>query len=519
MFRYFLVLFSLSAVFTSPLPDEHAAGRIVNGVETTIEARPYQVSIQRITNGHHSCGGSIISEDIVITAAHCIRNVEASNLQVRLGSTHYNEGGILVGVKAMKYHEKYDTELLWYDIAILKLDKPVKQSSTVRYIELAKKVPKTGTSAIVSGWGTTCWLACDLSNVLMEVEVSFLERKDCASKNYLYGERIKETMVCGYTKEKDSCQGDSGGPFVSEGKLIGVVSWGQGCAMDGYPGVYADVAALRDWVLDNAKTLQITVHAMTFCEMFLLMLVVIALRSVLGEAQNWDWQGRIVNGQPALIEDHPYQVSLQTAENDHFCGGSILSEDIVLTAAHCLDGRKPEDIKVRLGSTTYANGGILVDVKTFKSHEKFNFEETRVNDVAVIKLAKPVKQSSTVRYIKLADSKPATGHPAVVSGWGADCFLVCDLIPNLMSIEVEFVNTKDCANNYEYGTDIKDTMVCATGKEKSSCQGDSGGPLVADGHVVGIVSWSIGCAAEGYPGVYSDVVALRSWIEEAMNSF
>uniref|UniRef100_A0A1A9W2J4 Peptidase S1 domain-containing protein n=1 Tax=Glossina brevipalpis TaxID=37001 RepID=A0A1A9W2J4_9MUSC len=148
MFHFFLVLVSLSAVFTGPLPDEHAAGRIVNGIETTIEARPYQVSIQRKGMGNHFCGGSIISEDIVVTAAHCIQGGQASNLQVRLGSTRYKEGGILVGVKAMKYHEQYDPDLLWYDIAILKLDKPVKQSSTVRYIELAKKVPKTGTPAV-----------------------------------------------------------------------------------------------------------------------------------------------------------------------------------------------------------------------------------------------------------------------------------------------------------------------------------------------------------------------------------
>ncbi|KAL9927288.1 trypsin-like [Glossina fuscipes fuscipes] len=253
---YFLVLISSSAVFAGPLPDEHIAGqRIVNGVETTIEARPYQVSLQKISTGNHYCGGSIISEDIVVTAAHCLRSVEASDLQVRLGSTYYNKGGILVDVKTLKSHEQYDRELLWHDIAILKLEKPVNQSSTVRYIEMAKEVPKTGTLAVISGWGTKCFMMCDLSTALMEVEVTFLERKDCASQNYQYGERIRETMVCGYAKDKDSCQGDSGGPFVAEGKLVGVVSWGQGCALDGYPGVYADVAALRDWVLDNAQKL------------------------------------------------------------------------------------------------------------------------------------------------------------------------------------------------------------------------------------------------------------------------
>uniref|UniRef100_A0A1B0AAJ3 Peptidase S1 domain-containing protein n=1 Tax=Glossina pallidipes TaxID=7398 RepID=A0A1B0AAJ3_GLOPL len=248
MFRYFLVFVALSAVVAGPLHNELTAGRIVNGVETTIEKHPYQISLQDANRGSHFCGGSIISEDIIVTAAHCVSGSNPSELKVRLGSTYNNEGGIVVGVKALKYHEKYDRDLLWYDIAVLKLEKPVKQSSTVRYIEMAKQVPKTGTSAVISGWGTKCFLMCDLSAVLMEVEVTFLERKDCASKNYQYGEKIRETMVCGYAKDKDSCQGDSGGPFVAEGKLVGVVSWGQGCALDGYPGVYADVAALRDWI-------------------------------------------------------------------------------------------------------------------------------------------------------------------------------------------------------------------------------------------------------------------------------
>uniref|UniRef100_A0A1B0AB44 Peptidase S1 domain-containing protein n=1 Tax=Glossina pallidipes TaxID=7398 RepID=A0A1B0AB44_GLOPL len=254
MFRHFLVLVSLNAVFGVPLANENAAGRIVNGKQTTIEARPYQVSLQKVAGGRHFCGGSIISEDIVVTAAHCLQGVEPSDLQVRLGSTYYDEGGMLAGVKSFKYHEKFGMRLM-YDIAVIKLDQAVKQSSTVRYIELPKETPKTGTPVVVSGWGTTCFTNCHASRVLMEVELGFLERNDCASKNYFYGDDIRETMVCAYAKEKDSCQGDSGGPLVGEGKLVGVVSWGEGCAQRGYPGVYADVAALADWILENAKIL------------------------------------------------------------------------------------------------------------------------------------------------------------------------------------------------------------------------------------------------------------------------
>uniref|UniRef100_A0A1A9VA52 Peptidase S1 domain-containing protein n=1 Tax=Glossina austeni TaxID=7395 RepID=A0A1A9VA52_GLOAU len=491
MLRYFLVLVSLSAVFAGPASNDHDAGRIVNGVEATIEDRPYQVSIQKVGKGNHFCGGSIISEDIVVTAAHCLQGAKPSDLQVRLGSTYYNEGGVLVTVKALKYHEKYNPNNMMYDVAVIKLAEPVKQSSTIRYIELAKKVPKSGTPAVVSGWGTKCYLFCDLSVALMEVEVNFLTREDCASKNYTYGDKIKETMVCGYAKEKDSCQGDSGGPFVAEGKLVGVVSWGQGCAMDGFPGVYADVPALRDWILENAG--KFAVFA--------------------GPLADERTPGRIVNGKETTIESRPYQVSLQQVGNGRrFCGGSIISENIVVTAAHCLQGVKPSELQVRLGSTYYNEGGLLVGVQALKYHEKFD-PKLVIYDIAIAKLDKSVEESSTVRYIELAKKVPKTGTSAVVSGWGTKCFLACDLSPVLMEVEVTFLERKDCASpTYLYGEKIKETMVCGYAKEKDSCQGDSGGPFVAEGKLVGVVSWGQGCALDGYPGVYADVAALRDWV-------
>uniref|UniRef100_A0A1B0AAJ1 Peptidase S1 domain-containing protein n=1 Tax=Glossina pallidipes TaxID=7398 RepID=A0A1B0AAJ1_GLOPL len=404
MFRYFLVCICLSAVVAGPLPNELTAGRIVNGVETTIENRPYQVSIQW-ERGNHFCGGSIISEDIVVTAAHCVAFKDPSELQVRLGSTYNNEGGIVVGVKATKYHEKFDGDILWYDIAIVKLDKPVKQSSVIRYIEMAKKVPKTGTPAVVSGWGTKCFSVCPLSPVLMEVEVTFLEREDCASKTYLYGDQIKETMVCGYAKEKDSCQGDSGGPFVAEGKLVGVVSWGERCALEGYPGVYADVAALRNWVLENAQKL-------------------------------------------------------------------------------------------------------------------YKFSIVPVYDIAILKISKPVYQTKTIRYIKLAKTRPRTGARAVVSGWGTTGLGLNGISVHLRKATVRYIDGKDCASfgRNIYRVFITETMICAETLDQAACAGDSGSPLVVKGELVGIASWGAGCGTQNFPDVYTDVVALRYWINNALKT-
>ncbi|XP_005187694.1 trypsin-like [Musca domestica] len=253
MFRFFTVFALVSCALAGTLPDDFD-GRIVNGVDTTIEKHPYQVSLQT-ASGKHFCGGSIISEDIIVTAAHCLQKYTASQMKVRLGSTEYNTGGKLIAVKSFRNHEDYSSTTNKNDIAVIKLSSPVKQTSKIRYIALAEKTPATGTPAVVTGWGYKCYRCAPGPTTLQEVEVAIIDRRTCASSEYEYGSEIMKTMVCAYAVNKDSCQGDSGGPLVSGNKLVGVVSWGEGCAKPGYPGVYADVATLRSWVENTANEL------------------------------------------------------------------------------------------------------------------------------------------------------------------------------------------------------------------------------------------------------------------------
>ncbi|XP_023295403.2 trypsin-like [Lucilia cuprina] len=254
MFRFVALFAFVSCAFAGAIPND-LDGRIVNGVDTTIQAHPYQVSLQT-NNGFHFCGGSIISEDIVVTAAHCMQSYKAYQFKVRLGSTEYDNGGELVAVKSFKYHEGYNPETMVNDVAVIKLATPVRESSKVRYIKLAEKTPATGTTAVVTGWGSKCFLFCQTApKVLQEVEVDIVDEKACASSEYKYGDQIKETMLCAYAVKKDACQGDSGGPLVAKNQLVGVVSWGKGCAVAGYPGVYCDVATVRSWIEKTAKSL------------------------------------------------------------------------------------------------------------------------------------------------------------------------------------------------------------------------------------------------------------------------
>ncbi|XP_073812423.1 trypsin alpha-3-like [Musca autumnalis] len=257
MLKFVILLSAVACCLAATIPEGMVAelpqldGRIVGGSTTTISSYPWQISLQR--SGSHSCGGSIYSAKIIVTAAHCLQSVSASVLKVRAGSSYWNSGGTLVSVAAFKNHEGYNSKTMVNDIAVIRLSSSLTMSSSIKAISLASSAPANGAAATVSGWGTTS-SGGSISSQLRYVNLKIVGRTQCASSTYGYGSEIKASMICAYTVGKDSCQGDSGGPLVSGGVLVGVVSWGYGCAATGYPGVYADVAALRSWVVSAASS-------------------------------------------------------------------------------------------------------------------------------------------------------------------------------------------------------------------------------------------------------------------------
>ncbi|XP_023295410.2 trypsin alpha-4-like [Lucilia cuprina] len=255
MLRFVILLTAVACCLGAAVPEgmlPQLDGRIVGGVATSISSFPWQISLQR--SGSHSCGGSIYNNQIIVTAAHCLQSVSPTILKVRAGSSFWNSGGVLVNVAAFKNHEGYNPVSKVNDIAVIRLSSPLIFSSTIKPIALTTKSPANGAAASVSGWGTTASGSASLPTQLRYIDVKIVSRTQCASSNYSYGSMIKSSMICAYTVGKDSCQGDSGGPLVSGGQLVGVVSWGYGCAFPNYPGVYADVAALHSWIVSASTT-------------------------------------------------------------------------------------------------------------------------------------------------------------------------------------------------------------------------------------------------------------------------
>ncbi|KAJ4305230.1 hypothetical protein N0V90_000761 [Kalmusia sp. IMI 367209] len=229
---------------------------------------------------------------------------------------------------------------------------------------------------------------------------------------------------------------------------------------------------------------------------------------------------QIVGGVAASAGDFPFIVSLQQS-GSHFCGGSLLNANTVVTAAHCAVGQTASRLSVRAGSLNRNSGGTLVGVSSIKVNSGFNSNNLD-GDVAIFKLSTSIPTSSTISYAVLPASgaDPAAGTTLTVAGWGTTTEGGSSLPTALRKVDVPVVARSTCASQYQSidpSYQITTNMFCAglTAGGKDSCQGDSGGPIVDSSKVLqGLVSWGEGCAEPNAPGVYTRVGAtsIRSFI-------
>ncbi|GJQ74457.1 hypothetical protein Trydic_g21327 [Trypoxylus dichotomus] len=227
-------------------------GRIVGGTSVNIAQFPYQISL--LFNNNHICGAAIVSATWAVSAAHCVVGMTVSNFGVRSGSSIRNSGGNVNSVSRIIAHASYSSSTLDFDIAVLQISGTFALGATgVNTIGLppAGSRPAAGTNSVVSGWGATSE-GGSAANQLQAVTVPIVSQAQCRAA---YGtSAITDRMICAGFPEggRDACQGDSGGPLVVGNTLVGVVSWGRGCARPNFPGVYACVGNLRNWIASNS---------------------------------------------------------------------------------------------------------------------------------------------------------------------------------------------------------------------------------------------------------------------------
>ncbi|XP_034108565.1 trypsin beta [Drosophila albomicans] len=253
--------YNLPAVNSNPGPQD---GRIVGGWETNITHFPHQVSLQM--GNRHICGGTIIAPNVILTAAHCLaRSNEPLSYAIRAGSTMWSSGGSYIRARRIVTHPQFNAPThMNNDIALIWLQRSLVYSPLIQAIPLVTPTDNVLPQAqlFVSGWGSTT-----VENVVTAPRLHYtfvvqMDRQRC-TQNYFGAGTVTGSMFCAGSKsglgDRDSCMGDSGGPLITSiagrFKLLGIVSWGLGCANAQYPGVYTYVTAHTNWLTQTLSTL------------------------------------------------------------------------------------------------------------------------------------------------------------------------------------------------------------------------------------------------------------------------
>ena len=218
---------------------------------------------------------------------------------------------------------------------------------------------------------------------------------------------------------------------------------------------------------------------------------------------------------------------------DSSCGATFLGDKWVLTAAHCVDSPFSTSLQLNVGEFDLSNGAQnAISIENIYIHPQYD-APTIDFDIAVIELKEAVEAPTvTLADSNTTDQLASLNTPATVIGWGGRLGYEPDGGPTgdfpsvLHEVELQLLTNQQCRETFSVSqgvppafTGVTDVMICADfpGGGRSACQGDSGGPLLVNTNEgwqqVGIVSWGVGCAAEGYPGVYTRVASFRNWID------
>ncbi|XP_052753971.1 trypsin, alkaline C-like isoform X2 [Galleria mellonella] len=252
----------LSVLILAAVCTASEQNRIVGGNDTTIEEYPtiVQVEFRSLLIWSQSCAASVLNSLYVLSAAHCFAGIffDVNSRRIRAGTTNRNSGGVIVYVEAAINHPSYSSITLDGDISVVRLADRLTFSNVIQPVaiviqsfELPDNLP-----VVHAGWGATSQ-GGSASPILQDVEIFTVNRQLCHERyQTLFPRRsVTENMICAGILDvggRDACQGDSGGPLYYQNILVGIVSWGQGCAQAFYPGVSTNVASYTNWIISTA---------------------------------------------------------------------------------------------------------------------------------------------------------------------------------------------------------------------------------------------------------------------------
>ncbi|OCT77073.1 acrosin [Xenopus laevis] len=279
----FLPIFFIFIIFYQFFESESAIGgicgnqpiyqgsRIVGGQNAPPGKWPWMVSIQHPVRKDfsHICGGSVLNENWVLTAAHCFKHLqskeETNTWRLVFGANDlmFLDSSVQIRrIKEVIWPKAYDPKTEANDIALMRLDKPIEFTGYVQpacFPSESANVEKK-TDCYIAGWGVIEEESGEPSEVLQEAKVHQIDSKKCNSKDWYNGAIGEYNLCAGHEKGGiDSCQGDSGGPLMCKTPrsrvyaVVGITSWGSGCARGKKPGVYTSTKYFIKWIASKVE--------------------------------------------------------------------------------------------------------------------------------------------------------------------------------------------------------------------------------------------------------------------------
>ncbi|XP_056616998.1 complement factor D-like [Triplophysa dalaica] len=240
-------IFALVLLCAAFLPGECITG----GKEAVANSHPYMASLQ--WNGKHECGGFLISNQWIMSAAHCFQNGRDSGVKVVLGAHSLSEDEDTkksFDVSAVYNHPDFTISNYDNDIALLKLGSAITESYAVKPIKFQRDGgvnPEEGAAVETCGWGSQNNMG-GRPDKLQELSITVKERWLCGRSDH-YGAKFTDNMLCAALNKKDTCDGDSGGPLLYKGVVVGITSnGGKKCGSSRKPGLYTIISHYTQWI-------------------------------------------------------------------------------------------------------------------------------------------------------------------------------------------------------------------------------------------------------------------------------
>ncbi|CAF3689343.1 unnamed protein product [Adineta steineri] len=528
--------------------------KIFEGSEAPIGKYPWMVSIRLDFLGSVTplCGGAIVSEIFILTAASCVQQATffASLYSMKAGIHNVINGSETEQFRRISYvimHPNYTIGSDVNNIALVRVTEPFNlKALTVSTISLSNLTSLENMDLITIGWGPSINVSNSSVPMLLLQEKIIRENIECTKNIATH----PDLQLCG----TGACQVDSGGPLmifsedIQQYKLVGITGFRNICATEG---LFTRVAPFIDWIetsLNNPPPIQTLPPIVTAT-------VPTPGPDVLGDPIVFKCNtssscgcsstpvvfhdeppfpsisdrinGRIVGGENAQPHSWPWVVSLRSFLSTHSCGGALLNEEWIVTAAHCLVAFGENTIHIGVHNGTHPSPQIRKFAETIQ-HPDYVPPPRYINDIALIRLSEPVDIGEPSNYAGITCLPPKTAgldYPKAdtrlaVIGWGR--LLHGGSSPQVLrQVRVTTIANDDprCKNSIY---DIE-RQFCAMveGGGKDSCQGDSGGPIhqwLGDRwEQVGIVSYGTGCAQPTNPGVYTRLSLYHDWIYNTIN--